>query len=137
MSLRTLCITLLLLALPAQAGSRRGWLTGASVTSGGLGIAGLVVGIGLGVRASGHESAVKAYYANGSAPTSAEAPYVAQLQARAASDRGMSTLFLVGGGLLFALGVTGFVLDGVLESPVAVSLDLSPERAGFVLQGRW
>ena len=137
MNLRALIAVLLLLSLPAQAGARRGWLTGASVTSGGLGIAGLVVGIGLGVRAGGHDSTVKAYYADGGAPTAAEAPYVAQLQARASSDRGLSTLFLVSGGVLLALGITGLVLDGVLGAPATVSLDLSPHGAGLVLRSTW
>lgn len=133
---RALCLALALLLAPAaHAGPRRGWLTPAGVASLGAGVGWLAAGLGLTVRAGSADAALAAYYAPGSAPRAEEVAYVAQLQARSASDHRVGAIFLGVGGALALLGLTAVVLDGVLGGSATVAL--VPGAGGPVLSLRW
>lgn len=133
---RALCLALtLLLAAPAGASAHRGFLTPTGLAGLGAGLGFLAAGLGLTLRAGSADAALSAYYAPGNAPRAEEVTYVAQLQARSASDHRFGAVFLGVGGALAALGLTAVVLDGVLGGSATVAL--APGAAGPVLTLRW
>jgi hypothetical protein len=114
-----------------QSARARGWLSGVGVGLLGASLAGFGFGLGGLLNANDANAVLSAYYANGAAPTAAEAPAVRLLDDRRTSGTTSAVAGFVVGGVLLAAGVTCLVLDGVAAPKVAVSL--APLRGGGLL----
>jgi hypothetical protein len=124
-----------LVSLPASAkGAPRGWLTGAGVMLAAGGAVAISGGAYDSAQAESAAFAVRAYYANGAAPTSAEASTVRWLHERSERLSGQGLGLLIGGVAAAVVGIGLVLLDGWLGG-TSVSLSIQPARTSVHVGG--
>lgn len=136
--MRTLALLMVLGCASASAqsksGPRRGWLTGAGLMLAGGGAVALSLGAYNSAQAQSAGQAVRAYYANGAAPTSREAATVRWLQERSEGLGAQGLGLLLGGAAAVLVGITLVLLDGWVGGAPVV-LTVHPTRAAVLVSG--
>ena len=113
--------------------ARAGWLTGAGLMLAGAGAVALSLGAYDTAQAEAAAHTVRAYYANGAAPTAAEASTVRWLHERTQQLGALGLGLLVSGGAAVVLGISMVLLDGLGDA--SVSLSIQPARAMMLVSG--
>ncbi len=118
-----------LLPTVAWADDHRGWLTGAGLALSGGGLVAVSLGAYHSAQGEASRRGLAAYYANGAAPTAAEAPAVRWLQERSDAMGTTGLGLLISGGVAVLLGLGLVVFDGW------VSVSVSPANASVLVSG--
>ena len=116
----------------ASAAPRRGWLTGAGLVLGGARAVALSLGAYDAAQGEAAAHGVRAYYANGVAPTADEASTVRWLEERSQRLSAVGLGLLVSGAAAVVLGITLLFLDGWVGS---LSVSLQPAQGAVRLSG--
>jgi hypothetical protein len=121
-------------AAAEQSLEHRGWLTGAGLLLAGAGAVVTSVGVYSAAEGESAARALRAYYANGAAPTAAEAGTVHWLHERSERLSASALLLLVGGGAAVVVGISVVFFDGWLGG-TSVSLSIEPGPASVRVSG--
>ena len=132
--MKSICLVLALASASASAASHRGWLTGAGVMLAKAGAAAMTIGGYHAAQGEAAAQAVTSYYANGAAPTAAEASTVRWLQERTEGQSTLGVGLLISGGAALVLGISMVLFDGWVGG-ASVSLSVQPARATLLISG--